>query len=143
MALARYMLDTNTVSYILKGQSARARRKMLTLSEEEDVCVSSITEAEIRYGLAKRPMKLELRARIERFLDAIDVLPWGSDAARAYGTSRAKLEASGKPVNNMDLLIGSHAMAAGAVLVTNDRVFRYLADSLRIVNWATDLPVRG
>lgn len=143
MAAVRYMLDTNTVSYILRGQSAKARRRMQNLNEEEEVCISAITEAEIRYGLAKRPMKPESRAAIERFLDTIDVLPWGSAAAKAYGVGRAKLEAAGKTLNNMDLLIGAHAAAARAVLVTNDRAFRNLADLLKAVSWATDLPVRG
>lgn len=137
------MLDTNTVSYILRGQSPRARRKMQNLGEDEEVCISSITEAEIRYGLVKRSLKPETRDRIERFLDTIDILPWDSDAARIYGVTRARLEVAGRPLDNMDLLIGSHAVAAEAVLVTNDRVFRNVGNLLKTVNWATDLPVRA
>lgn len=137
------MLDTNTVSYILRGQSPRARRKMQNLGEDEEVCISSITEAEIRYGLVKRSLKQETRDRIERFLDTIDILPWDSDAARIYGVTRARLEVAGRPLDNMDLLIGSHAVAAEAVLVTNDRVFRNVGNLLKTVNWATDLPVRA
>lgn len=142
-ATTRYMLDTNTVSYILRGQSPRARRKMQNLGEDEEVCISSITEAEIRYGLVKRSLKPETRDRIERFLDTIDILPWNSDAARIYGITRARLEVAGRPLHNMDLLIGSHAVAAEAVLVTNDRVFRNVGNLLKTVNWATDLPVRA
>jgi tRNA(fMet)-specific endonuclease VapC len=137
------MLDTNAVSYILRGQSARARRKMQNLGQDEEVCISSITEAEIRYGLAKRSLKPETRDRIERFLDTIDILPWDSAAARTYGTTRARLEAAGNPLQNMDLLIGSHAISAESVLVTNDRVFRHLGSALKTVNWATDLPARA
>jgi len=141
--LTRFMLDTNTVSYMLKGQSPKARRKLEKLSEEEEVCLSAITEGEIRYGLAKRVLRPETQDNIERFLDTIDILPWDSDAARVYGSMRAKLEAAGRPVNNLDLLIGAHAIAAEAVLVTNDRVFRNFGPSLRTVAWATDLSSRS
>ncbi len=116
---------------------------MQNLGEDEEVCISSITEAEIRYGLVKRSLKPETRDRIERFLDTIDILPWNSDAARIYGITRARLEVAGRPLHNMDLLIGSHAVAAEAVLVTNDRVFRNVGNLLKTVNWATDLPVRA
>lgn len=133
------MLDTNTVSYILRGQSPKARKRIEHLSEEEEVCVSAVTEGEIRYGLAKHAVKPETRDNIERFLEAIDILPWDSEVARVYGLIRAKLEAVGRPINNLDLLIGSHAMAVEAVLVTNDRAFRNLGNNLRTINWATDL----
>ncbi len=137
------MLDTNTVSYILRGQSPKARKKIEHLSEEEEVCVSAITEGEIRYGLAKLAVKPETRDNIEHFLEAIDILPWDSEVARVYGLTRAKLEAAGRPINNLDLLIGSHAMAVEAVLVTNDRAFRNLGNNLRTINWATDLTARA
>ena len=137
------MLDTNTVSYILRDQSPKARKRLEHLSEEEEVCVSAITEGEIRYGLAKLAVKPETRDTIERFLEAIDILPWDSEVARVYGLTRAKLEAVGRPINNLDLLIGSHAMAVEAVLVTNDRAFRNLGNNLRTINWATDLTARA
>jgi tRNA(fMet)-specific endonuclease VapC len=136
------MLDTNTVSYILRGQSLKARKRIEHLSEEEEVCISAISEGEIRYGLAKHAVKHETRDNIERFLEATDILPWDSDVARVYGFTRAKLETAGRPINNLDLLIASHAMTVEAVLVTNDRTFRNLGNNLRTISWATDLPVR-
>ena len=137
-----YMLDTNTVTYIVKRQSEHARQKLLKYSEEDDVCISAITEAEIRYGLAKRKLSVETQAAIEQFLAKIDVLPWDSAAAKEYGTARASLERAGKPLANMDLLIAAHAAAAGAVLVTNDNGFdgRFEHFNLKAtVNWADDL----
>ena len=134
-----YMLDTNTVSYITKGHSKAARARMLNLEEDEVVCLSVITEAEIRYGLAKRPEAVALRERMEWFLAAVKVLPWGRDEARAYGALRAKLESSGKTLENMDMLIAAHAIATGAVLVTNDKAFAQADDLHASVNWATDL----
>jgi tRNA(fMet)-specific endonuclease VapC len=63
-----YMLDTNMVSYIVKGHSQAARARMLNMEDNEVVCLSAITEAEIRYGLAKRPEATALRERMEWFL---------------------------------------------------------------------------
>jgi tRNA(fMet)-specific endonuclease VapC len=134
-----YMLDTNMVSYIAKGHSKAARARMLNLEENEVVCLSAIAEAEIRYGLAKRPEAVALRERMEWFLAAVKVLPWGSEEAKAYGALRARLESSGKTLENMDMQIASHAVATGATLVTNDKVFGQLDELHAIVNWATDL----
>jgi tRNA(fMet)-specific endonuclease VapC len=134
-----FMLDTNLVSYIAKGYSKAARARMLNLGDDEVACLSVITEAEIHYGLAKRPEATALRERMEWFLAAIKVLPWGRDEARAYGKLRAKLEASGKVLENMDMEIAAHAIAAGAILVTNDQVFAQVDDLQASVNWATDL----
>jgi tRNA(fMet)-specific endonuclease VapC len=132
-----YMLDTNMVSYIAKGHSQAARTRMLNLGDDEVACLSVITEAEIHYGLAKRPEATALRERMEWFLAAIKVLPWGRDEARAYGKLRAKLESSGKILENME--IAAHAIAAGAILVTNDKVFAQVDDLQATVNWATDI----
>jgi tRNA(fMet)-specific endonuclease VapC len=134
-----YMLDTNMVSYIAKGRSKAARIRMLNMERDEAVCLSVITEAEVRYGLAKRPEATALHERMEWFLAAVKVLPWGRDEARAYGALRAKLESSGKTLENMDMQIAAHAIATGAVLVTNDKAFANVDDFQGIVDWATDL----
>lgn len=134
-----YMLDTNMVSYIVKGRSKAARTRMLNLEEDEIVCLSAITEAEIRYGLAKRPEATALRERMEWFLAAVKVLPWGREEARAYGALRARLEFAGKTLGNMDLQIAAHAIAASATLVTNDKAFAYVDEFHAMENWATDL----
>jgi tRNA(fMet)-specific endonuclease VapC len=134
-----YMLDTNMVSYIAKGRSRAGRIRMLNLEKDETVCLSVITEAEIRYGLAKRPEATALHERMEWFLAAVKVLPWGRDEARAYGALRAKLESNGRILENMDMQIAAHAIATGAILVTTDEAFANVDDFRGIVNWATDL----
>jgi len=133
------MLDTNMVSYIAKGHSHAARTRMLNLGQDEAVCLSVITEAEVRYGLAKRPDATALRERMEWFLSAVKVLPWGRDEARMYGAVRARLESSGKTLESMDMQIAAHAIAISAVLVTHDNAFAYVEDLQPTVNWATDL----
>jgi tRNA(fMet)-specific endonuclease VapC len=134
-----FMLDTNMVSSIAKGRSKAARARMLNLEKDEVVCLSAITEAEIRYGLAKRPEAVALRERMEWFLAAVKILPWGSEEAKAYGALRASLESSGKTLENMDMQIAAHAIALGATLVTNDKAFAQVDDLHATANWATDL----
>ena len=134
----KYLLDTNTLSYIVKGQSPAARAKLAELGGDEIACISSITEAEIRYGLAKAANANALRSAIEGFLSKIRILPWDSEEAIAYGDLRANLESLGRTLGNTDMLIAAHAIAASAVLVTNDRSFGQVAN-LKIANWATEI----
>jgi tRNA(fMet)-specific endonuclease VapC len=133
------MIDTNTVSYIVKGKSTAARAKLAGLSQKEIACISAITEGEIRYGLARVPNNHLLRAAIEGFLARIQVLAWSREEAAAYGLLRAAQESSGKTLGNLDLLIAAHAIAVDATLVTNDKTFSHISDLPEIVSWATDL----
>ena len=133
------MIDTNTVSYIVKGKSAVARTKLSGLGDDEVGCISIITEAEIRYGLAKRPGAHVLGAAIEGFLSKIQILPWNREEALIYGVLRASLESSGTTLESLDMLIAAHAIAVGAVLVTNDKAFSRVNGLRRAVSWATDL----
>jgi len=133
-----YLLDTNIVSYILRGRSVAARGRLASLGENEIGCISAITEGEIRYGLAKNP-STALRVAFDGFLHKLRILPWGRDEALVYGDLRASLERSGKTLGNLDLLIAAHALSVDAVLVTNDQSFKQVADLHATVNWATDL----
>ena len=131
-----YMLDTNMVSYIVKGHSAAARRRLLALKEDAIACISAVTEAEIFYGLAKKPEAQKLRALMEGFLANIRVFPWDRAAAQAYATVRARLEASGRSLESMDMMIAAHAIAEDAVLVTRDKAFVKIS-ALRTDDWAS------
>ena len=134
-----YLLDTNTVSYIAKGSTPAARGRLMALGEDEMVCISSITEAELRYGLAKRPEARQLRTAIEGLLFRLRILAWGSKEAAAYGELRARLEGAGITLSQLDLQIAAHALAIGAVLVPNDKAFLQVNDLDKMENWALDL----
>ena len=133
------MLDTNTVSYIVKGKSQLARAKLAGLQREEIACISAITEAELQYGLAKSRNSEALRFSLNGFLAKLQILSWGREEALVYGQLRVKQEAAGKTLGNLDMLIAAHAIAIGAVLVTNDRAFSQIPHLSSTVNWATDL----
>jgi tRNA(fMet)-specific endonuclease VapC len=132
-----YLLDTNTVSYILTGRSPVARKKLDESLEES--AISVITEAELRYGLARKQGAHKLTTAVERFLEVVAVLPWDSGAAKAYALMRAKMTARGKTLSAMDMLIAAQASAVGACLVTSDRAFEQVDGLFACLNWATDL----
>ncbi len=133
------MLDTNMVSYIVKGRSRAASARLLALRDDEIATLSAITVAEIRYGLARRPEATALKSLMDGFLASVQVLPWGRDEAETYGRVRAKLEKSGLSPGNMDMMIVAHAISTGATLVTNDKAFAQVDELTATVNWATDL----
>ncbi len=137
-----YMLDTNTVAYIVDGRSKAARRKLAELPQSFSVAISAITEAEIRYGLARKPEATRLHAAMEEFLSKVIVLPWSSEVAHTYGRIRARMSAQGKTLSSLDLLIAAHAASLGAVLVTSDRAFQNAEGLYSTVNWASDLQTR-
>lgn len=130
--MIRYMLDTNTVSHLIKAHPAVARRIVAT--PMASLCISSITEGELRFGLAKRPAAKQLHRLVGEFLRRVDVLAWDSAAAECYGAVRAKMQSQGKILSALDLLIAAQALTVGAVLVTCDQAFSQVAD-LRIEDW--------
>jgi tRNA(fMet)-specific endonuclease VapC len=90
--------------------------------------------AEIRYGLEKQPAAQRLRALAEATLDTLEILPWTEACSRIYGRLRAELERHGKPLAALDLLIASHALSEGCVLVSADQAFAHV-DELTLEAW--------
>jgi tRNA(fMet)-specific endonuclease VapC len=126
----RLMLDTNAVSAFLQQRSPRLDGWV----REQRCCLSAIVVAEIRYGLEKRPTATRLRALAEATLDTLEILPWSEACSRIYGRLRAELERHGKPLAALDLLIASHALSEGCVLVSADQAFA-LVEELSLEAW--------
>lgn len=134
-----YLLDTNTVIYILKGRSPAARTRLAGLSDGEMACISAVTEGELRYGVAKAVDGSRLQRSLDWFLDRMKVLAWGRDAAASYGVLRARQEQMGRSLAPLDTQIAAHALAVGALVVTNDKAFGQVDSLLGVESWATDL----
>jgi tRNA(fMet)-specific endonuclease VapC len=128
-----FMLDTNTISFIIKGNEFVVKRMIAV--PMVSICISSITEGELLFGLAKRPDANNLHKAVQELLRRVDVLPWDSHAAQHYGSLRAKLVSIGKTLGSLDLLIAAHAMSVNAVLITNDKAFSQV-ENLRIEDWS-------
>ena len=98
------------------------------------VAISAVTEGELHYGVALRPEAIRLKTVVEEFLLRVTVQPWDSEAAHQYGRLRADLEREGRPMGNLDLMIGAHALALGIILVTSDRAFTRIK-KLKVEDW--------
>jgi tRNA(fMet)-specific endonuclease VapC len=133
------MLDTNTASYVIKGISQAARQRLTSLSSESVVCISSITEGELWFGLERIKANEARRASLRSFLGRLRVLTWGREEAAVYGAFRARQESAGKTLGPLDTQIAAHSIAAGAILVTHDSAFRNAIELGGLEDWATDL----
>jgi len=129
-----YLLDTNIASYIIKGKPAVVREHLQNVPMAS-VCISSITEAELLWGVAKKPEAKRLALTVQEFILRVDVLPWDSKAAETYARLRTACENEGKPLGNMDMLIAAHSLAANAVLVTSDQAFYQIKHLLTLLDW--------
>lgn len=129
-----YMLDTNMASYIIKGEPV-AVRKNLRKVPMASVCISSITQAELLRGVAKKPNAKHLPIAVKEFLLRVEILSWDSDAAETYAHLRTACESEGLLLGTMDMLIAAHSVAAGAVLVTNDQAFYRVKHHLSLDDW--------
>ena len=129
----RYLLDTNMASYVIKGNFPRVRERLVKVPMAE-IGISVITEAELRFGVARKPGASRLETAIEEFLLRVEILPWNSPAAKSYAALRSTLERAGEPMGNLDMMIAAQALAATAVLVTHDHVFRRVK-LLKVEDW--------
>jgi len=129
----QYLLDTNIASYIIKGNIPAVRRRLLRVPMAQ-VAISTVTEGELRFGVARRPGAMQLQKIVEEFLLRVTILPWDSEAAQQYGPLRANMESAGQPMGNLDMMIGAHALALGTVLVTNDQAFTRIK-KLKVEDW--------
>lgn len=127
------LLDTDTCIYIINARPpdvlARFRRYRLG-----DLGISSITAAELAYGVAKS-RSARNRSALEMFLAPLDVMPFDDRAFWIYGDLRATLEQRGQPIGAMDTLIAAHALALSATLVTNNTREFGRVNGLRLENW--------
>jgi tRNA(fMet)-specific endonuclease VapC len=129
----RYLLDTNTVSYVILGAPPAVRVRLLAVPPDS-MAISAFTRAEMIYGLARKPEARRLRLAVEGFLHDMQVLDWNAAAADVYGRLRAAQERAGRRLSHEDLIIASHALAAGLTLVTSDHVFSSVK-GLRTEDW--------
>ena len=127
-----FMLDTDTVSFALRGQGRVATRLLDHLPS--DLCMSSITLAELRYGADMRRSR-KLHGLIDTFAEALSVAPFDDAAASRFGTVAASLARKGAPIGGFDTLIAAHALALRLTLVTNNLKHFERVAGLRTENW--------
>ena len=120
--------------YILNNSSLKLTEKLLATPPNK-IKVPSIVKAELLYGAAKSKRKKENRAIVDKFLSAMEIVPFEEVSAEYYAEIRAKLETSGKIIGPNDLLIASIVLANNGTLVTNNLKEFSRVPKLKVVNW--------
>jgi len=128
----RFLLDTSAASYAINKKNVNvdlhiARHAMAELA------ISAVTEGELRYGSTLEG-SAPLLATLERFFLSVVVLPWDSQAAKAYGELRTNLHRQGHSLGSIDMLIAAHALSLGATLISSDSAFKRIP-GLKVENW--------
>ena len=129
-----HMLDTDICSYIIRERPLSVLEKFKKIDISE-ICISAITHAELLYGVARSSSKKINRNIVDDFVGRLIVLDWNSAAAEQYGKLRADLEAMGKIIGNMDMMIAAHALSLGATVVTNNTRHFGSVPKLKTTNW--------
>ena len=131
----QYLLDTNICIYLIKQKPPKVLARFQTLALT-DIGISSITVAELEYGVCKSQQQEKNRSALMQFLIALEIVEFDQAAATLYGSIRSDLESRGLVIGAMDMLIAAHALSLGVTLVSNNvREFSRIAN-LSLENWA-------
>ena len=132
----KYMLDTNTLIYFIKNKPPSVAERINALHEDDVLCMSFVTYAELLKGALRSTRKEEVLRRLEGVAQQIPaVFPRGPGICEHYAEQATRLRAAGTPIGGNDLWIASHALAEGATLVTNDVGEFERVAGLNVENW--------
>lgn len=134
----KYMLDTNILIYLKKQMPVEVVKMFETVSKH-DVCISSITMAELEFGVQNSKYPLRNKMALLLLLSEIEILSFGQKAAQAYGEIRKDLKDKGQLIGGNDLLIAAHAKAEDCILVTNNLKEFERVKGLNCQNWAQSI----
>ena len=130
----RYMLDTNICIYVIKHKPVTVFQKLQNINPE-DVCISSVTYAELVHGVEKSAAVEKNRLALSMLLANMEILDFDVDAADCYGKIRAALEKKGTPRGTLDMMIAAHAQSLSYTVVTNNVKEFSRVSALQIENW--------
>lgn len=132
-----YMLDTDTVSYLVRGKTPALDANVARVSPRH-LCISAVTRGELLYGVMLKDGARRLAHLIDQFLLRVRCLSWDEAAATHFASIAAQLHRTGTPIGSMDAMIAGHALAAGAVLVTNNTRHFSRVSGLMLDNWSQE-----
>lgn len=132
----RFMLDTNTCIYIINKRPLRVFEHFVGM-RVGDIAISSITGAELSFGVAKSASPRNQHA-LDKFLAPLEIASFDEAAMREYGPLRSHLERVGTPIGALDMLIAAHALALGSTLITNNLREFNRAPNLKLANWVDE-----
>ncbi len=130
----RYMLDTNICIYTIKHKPEKVFQRLQEI-DPEDICVSSVTYAELVHGVEKSAAVEKNRLALLMLLANIEILNFDVDAADCYAKIKADLDKKGMPIDPLDMMIAGHAMSMGYAVVTNNVKEFSRVQGLILENW--------
>jgi len=132
--MPRYMLDTDTCSYIMKRSNDAVLKRLQKVSVS-DVCISVITKSELQFGVEVSPRRRQDESALNAFLGYVEVLDFPETASLHYAKIRAHLKTLGTMIGANDLFIAVHARSLGLTLVTNNTCEFGRVPKLVTENW--------
>ena len=132
--MARYMLDTDICSYIMKRSHPAVLRRLQGVPVT-DVFMSVITKSELLCGVEVSPRRTQDAGALAAFLPYVEALDFPDDAAVHYAAIRADLKKRGALIGANDLFIAAHARCQGLTLVTNNTAEFERVKGLTLENW--------
>jgi predicted nucleic acid-binding protein len=133
--MMHYLLDTNIISYFIKGINASLVQRMQAGVDAQDMAISVITRAELRYGVEMMNKFDKRRKRIDLLLEELPAIPWSIKAADEFGRIRAHLHRQGTPNGDLDTQIAAHALAEKLILVTHNTRHFENVPNLKLEDW--------
>lgn len=133
--MLRYLLDTNICIYIIKEKPAHTV-EIFRQHPFGTIAVSTVTEAELAYGVSKSLFVDKNRTSLKKFLEPLTVIPFSSQSAYEFGRLRSYLEKKGSSIGPYDLMLASQALSDNLTLVTNNEFEFSRVPNLKIENWA-------
>ena len=128
-----YLLDTDTVIYILKGDpvtEANLRKHI-----HDPIKIGTVTLMELYYGAYKSQKVTSNLAKIRTLENVLEIIVIGEEVAEIFGREKVRLEKEGTPLDDFDLVVGCCALAHNLTLVTNNvRHFKRI-EGLQVTNW--------
>lgn len=136
----KYMLDTNICIFVLRNKDNQAENviKNIKAHKAEDICISSITYAELMHGVEKNVNPSKKRLGLMLFLSNISVLDFDQKAAEEYGKIRVALEKNRNVIGPMDILIAAHGKSLGMTIVTNNTREFERVEGLKVEDWSQE-----
>jgi len=127
-----YMLDTDTVSFLVRKDTSVI--KNLIKHEDDEICISAISYAELCFGLEKKGSE-KLFTEMNLIMAKLSIVDFDDLQSELYGKIRLGLEKSGSPLGDMDMLIAAAALSADAILVTHNIKHFSKIKGIRVEDW--------
>ena len=128
-----YMLDTDTVSFMVRKNPSIIRN--LVKHEDDEICISAISYAELRFGLEKKGSE-KLFNEVSVIMGKISIIDFDDSQSELYGKIRLELEKAGTPLGDMDMLIAAAALSSGAILVSHNTKHFSKIKGIRVEDWS-------